>query len=202
MVKNLSLTPLHTMQESDTLWHEIGQVVDSAEKGLYYVRWVKVNNDWQMAFDCMAIGAKPSNRPLRTSLSDIPDWLQAQDKTFADKFKLRGLCGAAGFVQPWGAAHPPDRRRVFEAAADRCLFPGGCEGRDEEPCTAPIGGVRRVPHAGARAGTVQLHGRWTPLLHALDQQPRDLADRLRHHGRWDELSGVLVSYLPPPPPPP
>lgn len=55
---DLKLEPLNVVVESDTLWHEIGNVSHSLNPGgnLYYVRWVKPNSTWLIAFDMMTIG--------------------------------------------------------------------------------------------------------------------------------------------------
>eukprot|EP01060_Flectonema_neradi_P001278 TRINITY_DN10753_c0_g1_i1.p1 TRINITY_DN10753_c0_g1~~TRINITY_DN10753_c0_g1_i1.p1 ORF type:complete len:257 (+),score=39.99 TRINITY_DN10753_c0_g1_i1:45-815(+) len=74
-LRNLSLTPTHVLQESDTLWHEIGESSDSTGKGTYYVRWVKPADVWEIAFDCMSIGV-PSNSSGSSMVKDQPpSWM-------------------------------------------------------------------------------------------------------------------------------
>ena len=68
---SLKLEPLNVVVESDTLWHEIGNVSHSLNPAgnLYYVRWVKPNSTWLIAFDMMAIGEgfKQSVQPPKAS---------------------------------------------------------------------------------------------------------------------------------------
>ena len=77
-LRNLSLTPTHVLQESDSLWHEIGESSDSTGKGTYYVRWIKPGNVWEIAFDCMSIGVPSSSSSLVKATP--PSWMAAQLK--------------------------------------------------------------------------------------------------------------------------
>lgn len=64
-LKNVSLTPLHVIQEAPALIHELGQATHSAGTFRYYVRWIKpMGADWQIALDVFPIGEAKSARSL------------------------------------------------------------------------------------------------------------------------------------------
>eukprot|EP01061_Rhynchopus_euleeides_P040587 TRINITY_DN6996_c0_g2_i1.p1 TRINITY_DN6996_c0_g2~~TRINITY_DN6996_c0_g2_i1.p1 ORF type:complete len:259 (+),score=86.32 TRINITY_DN6996_c0_g2_i1:87-863(+) len=104
-LRDLSLKPVHVRQEGDSLWHEIGEVRDSTGNGTYYVRWVKpAGSDWQIAFDCMSIGA-PSAAMQRVGGKGAgpvapPAWLVQKNAESVQLWNTKNFTGIAAQFNP------------------------------------------------------------------------------------------------------
>lgn len=106
-VTDLKLEPITVMAESDTLWHEIGNVTHALQPGggLYYVRWFKptATAPWQVAFDAMAMGLEldPAHKPVvpqvPTAASKI---VQAMEDKWTTAFNGGDYAGVAALYNP------------------------------------------------------------------------------------------------------
>ena len=114
-LRDVSMTPKHVLQESDSLWHELGEVKDSTGSGMYYVRWINpTGSQWQIAFDCMSVGAQDAARRRDAVEVDTPtpQWMNESVHHITDALNKHNYTGAASFYNP-GAQFVPGSADAF-----------------------------------------------------------------------------------------
>ena len=112
-IRNLHLEPLNVMAESDTLFHEIGNVTHLLNPAgdLYYVRWIKpAGAEWEIAFDSMVVGkpwkAAPRVAPVPAS-DNVTELIQVLDDKWGAAFNAGDFAGVAALYNPGALLIPP-----------------------------------------------------------------------------------------------
>ena len=128
-VVDLTLTPLNVVVETDTLWHEIGNITHKEEPhgGLYYARWIKPGDQWLYAFDMMTVGsgfkrkfaaqsskpatsASQAQQPHDNNVTQVVSALQTMWTALLDTGDYEGV---AAMYNPGAQLIPPEHSTEF-----------------------------------------------------------------------------------------
>lgn len=125
-LEDIALEPLNVIEETDTLWHEIGNLTHKGDPsgGLYYARWIKPDTEWLYAFDMMVMGnglkkkaapADDAKAPVavhkkRDNVTQIVDALETMWTALLDTGDYEGL---AAMYNPGAQLIPPSHSTEF-----------------------------------------------------------------------------------------
>eukprot|EP01062_Namystynia_karyoxenos_P074497 TRINITY_DN71409_c0_g1_i1.p2 TRINITY_DN71409_c0_g1~~TRINITY_DN71409_c0_g1_i1.p2 ORF type:complete len:262 (+),score=116.53 TRINITY_DN71409_c0_g1_i1:76-861(+) len=127
-LSGLSITPLHVLEESPTLVHEIGRVSSTQGTGTFYARWVKPGADWQYAVDIMAIGAHSNRSSSKAQgMVPVPSWMQQKDADWGSLFNAGNYAGVAAQYNPGAQLIPPTADQFLKQPALAAFFEGAAK---------------------------------------------------------------------------
>eukprot|EP01061_Rhynchopus_euleeides_P015364 TRINITY_DN2623_c0_g1_i1.p1 TRINITY_DN2623_c0_g1~~TRINITY_DN2623_c0_g1_i1.p1 ORF type:complete len:282 (+),score=83.84 TRINITY_DN2623_c0_g1_i1:62-847(+) len=143
-LRSLSLRPVHVLQESDSLWHEIGETQDTSGNGTYYVRWIKTAaGEWQIAFDCMSIGVPSTAMQRLAGQGGVagpvapPAWLVKRSTDSVQMWNAKNYTGLVSWFNP-GAQFVPYSADSFIKQPDLASYLASLPYVAEQSCEVTL----------------------------------------------------------------